>query len=82
MNGVLREWRFLLRDRGAVLWIALAFLLSLAATGFGIAEVREQRATIAHLLEEDAEDRANALAGQEDWGGASYDHNHLNNSQP
>ena len=82
MNGVLREWRFLLRDRGAVLWIALAFLLSLAATGFGIAEVREQRATIAHLLEEDAEDRANALAGQEDWGGAAYGAFHLTYAPP
>ena len=46
---LLREARFLLRDRGAILWIALAFLLSAAATGFGIAEVRDQRATIAAL---------------------------------
>ena len=51
MNAVLRETRFLLRDRGALLWIALAFLLSAAATGFGVAEVREQRATIAEYYQ-------------------------------
>lgn len=82
MNAWLREARFLLRDRGAVLWIALASLLSVAATGFGIAEVREQRATIAALLEEDARDRADALAGQEDWGGAAYAAIHLTYAPP
>lgn len=82
MNALLREARFLLRDRGAVLWIALAFLLSVAATGFGIAEVREQRATIAALLAEDAKDRANALAGQSDWGGAAYAAFHLTYAPP
>lgn len=82
MNAWLREARFLLRDRGAVLWIALALLLSVAATGFGIAEVREQRATIAALLEEDARDRANALEGQEDWGGAAYAAFHLTYAPP
>jgi ABC-2 type transport system permease protein len=82
MNSWLREVRFLRRDRGAVLWIALALLLSVAATGFGIAEVREQRATIAALLEEDAKDRADALAGQEDWGGAAYAAFHLTYAPP
>lgn len=82
MNAVLREGRFLMRDRGALLWIALAFLLSAAATGFGVAEVREQRATIAELRAEDAKDRANALAGQADWGGAAYAAFHLTYAPP
>jgi ABC-2 type transport system permease protein len=82
MNALWREARFLLRDRGAVLWIALAFLLSIAATGFGIAEVREQRGTIAALLVEDAKDRDNALAGQSDWGGAAYGAFHLTYAPP
>lgn len=82
MTGLLREARFLLRDRGAVLWIALAFLLSAAATGFGIAEVREQRATIAVLLEEDAKDRADALSKESDWGGAAYGAFHLTYAPP
>lgn len=82
MSSVWRETRFLLRDRGALLWIALAFLLSALATGFGIAEVREQRATIARLLVEDARDRANALEGQADWGGAAYAAFHLTYAPP
>ncbi len=82
MSAVLREARFLARDRGALLWIVLAFLLSVAAAGFGIAEVREQRATIASLLAEDAKDRANALEGQEDWGGAAYAAFHLTYAPP
>ncbi|MFM7349078.1 MAG: DUF3526 domain-containing protein, partial [Erythrobacter sp.] len=82
MTALLREARFLLHDRGAVLWITLALLLSAAATGFGIAEVREQRATIAVLLEEDARDRADALAKESDWGGAAYGAFHLTYAPP
>lgn len=82
MTGLARELRFLLRDRGALVWIALAFVLSLAATGFGLAEVRDQRATIARLQIEDAKDRDNALAGQEDWGGAAYAAFHLTYAPP
>lgn len=82
MSAMLREARFLARDRGALLLIALACLLSVAATGFGIAEVREQRATIAELLVEDAKDRENALSGQSDWGGAAYAAFHLTYAPP
>jgi ABC-2 type transport system permease protein len=82
MKAVLREARFMLRDRGAMLWLTFAFLLSLAAVGFGLAEVREQRATIAALVIEDAADRANAIAGQSDWGGAAYNAFHLTYAPP
>ncbi len=82
MSNLVREFRFLMRDRGALLWLALALLLSVAATGFGIAEVREQRATIAALLDEDAKDRADAIAKQEDWGGAAYAAFHLTYAPP
>lgn len=82
MSGWLREARFLARDRGAVLWLALALLLSVAATGFGLAEVREQRATIDLLIAEDVKDRADAIARQEDWGGAAYAAFHLTFAPP
>jgi len=82
MKALLREARFALHDRGALLWLTPALLLSAAATGFGIAAVREQRATIAALLEEDAKYRADALAGQEDWGGAAYAAFHLTYAPP
>ncbi len=82
MSAWLREARFLLRDRAALLWIALALVLSVAATGFGIAEVREQRETIAALLAEDARDRADALSKESDWGGAAYGAFHLTYAPP
>ncbi|WP_285712696.1 DUF3526 domain-containing protein [Erythrobacter oryzae] len=82
MTALLREARFMLRDRGAMVWIALALLLSAAATGFGIAEVRDQRATIAVLLEEDAKDRANAISKYDAWGDAAYDAFHLTYAPP
>ncbi|MGY6551520.1 MAG: DUF3526 domain-containing protein [Erythrobacter sp.] len=82
MNSLLREAGFMLRDRGAIVWLGLAFLLSLAAVGFGLAEVRDQRATIAALAAEDAADRANAIAGQSDWGGAAYGAFHLTYAPP
>lgn len=82
MTAVLREARFMLRDRGAMLWLAFAFMLSVAAVGFGLAEVHEQRATIAQLAIEDAADRANAIAGQSDWGGAAYGAFHLTYAPP
>ncbi|MFY8048567.1 MAG: DUF3526 domain-containing protein [Erythrobacter sp.] len=82
MSAIVRELRFLARDRGALLWIVLALVLSAAATGFGINEVREQRATIAALLGEDARDRADAISKQEDWGGAAYSAFHLTYAPP
>ncbi|KWV92045.1 DUF3526 domain-containing protein [Erythrobacter sp. YT30] len=77
-----RETRFLAKDRGAVFWLLLAFVLSVVAVSFGIAEVREQRETIATLIEEDAADRSNALEGQEDWGSAAYYAFHLTYAPP
>lgn len=82
IGGLMRETGFLLRDRAALVWLALALVLSVAAVGFGIAEVREQRATLATLLEGDAADRANAIAGQSDWGGAAYNAFHLTYAPP
>lgn len=77
-----RETRFLAKDRGALFWLLLAFVLSVVAVSFGIAEVREQRETIATLIEEDAADRSNALEGQEDWGSAAYYAFHLTYAPP
>lgn len=72
LRGIRREFGFLLKDRGALFWLALALVLSVVAVSFGVAEVREQRATIATLIKEDAADRASALKGHEDWGSAAY----------
>lgn len=82
MRNFIRESGFLLKDRGAIFWLSLALVLSAVAVSFGVAEVREQRETIATLLEEDAADRANALDGQQDWGGAAYYAFHLTYEPP
>jgi len=72
VRALIRELRFLTRDRGALFWLALTFALSVIAVSFGITETREQRETIATLMAEDAADRQNALQGHEDWGSAAY----------
>jgi len=82
LGNMTREFRFLLKDRGALFWLALALVLSVVAVSFGVAEVRDQRATIATLVEEDAADRASALEGHEDWGSAAYYAFHLTYAPP
>ncbi|MEP2101600.1 MAG: DUF3526 domain-containing protein [Parasphingorhabdus sp.] len=82
VGNLIREVRFLAKDSGALFWLALAFFLSVIAVSFGVAEVRDQQETIATLIEEDAADRANALKGQEDWGGAAYYAFHLTHAPP
>jgi len=82
IGNLIREVRFLTKDSGALFWLALAFFLSVIAVSFGVAEVRDQRKTIGTLIEEDAADRANALEGQEDWGGAAYYAFHLTHAPP
>ncbi len=77
VRDMFREIRFLAKDRGALFWLVLAFVLSIISVAFGIAEVRDQQRTIAELVEEDRADRVNALKGQEDWGGAAYYAFHL-----
>lgn len=61
IRNLIRESLFLTKDRGALFWLALAFILSVISVSFGMSEVREQRATIATLIEEDAADRALSL---------------------
>ena len=45
---------------------------SALAVSAGLIEVRQQRATIARMLEADRADRATVLQAQKDWGGAAY----------
>lgn len=77
-----REAWFLSRDRAAIIWLSLAFLLSAFSVAAGIVEVHSQRQTIERLLEADEADRAAALADQSDWGGAAYYAFHLTYDPP
>lgn len=82
VTGIARKLRFLAKDRGPLFWLALALTLSVVAVTFGVSEVRDQRATIATLFEEDAADRASALQGHEEWGSAAYYAFHLTYAPP
>jgi ABC-2 type transport system permease protein len=69
---MMREFRFMLRDRSVWVWLSLAFLFSVSAVTLGLNEVREQRAEIAELRQLDQIEREVALNGQSDWGSAAY----------
>lgn len=67
-----REAAFMLRDRAVWAWWTVVLVLSALAVSAGLFEVRQQRATIARMLEADRADRATVLQAQKDWGGAAY----------
>lgn len=77
-----REVWFLSKDRAAMIWLSLAFMVSAFAVAAGISEVQAQRQTIERLLEADRADRAAALGDQSDWGGAAYYAFHLTYDPP
>jgi len=69
---MMREFRFMLRDRSVWVWLSLAFIFSISAVTLGLNEVREQRAEIAELKQLDQIEREVTLKGQSDWGAAAY----------
>ena len=68
---LIRESRFMARDRAVLIWMLVVFCLSSLAVWSGSVEVQHQRDTIAHLLEVDQQDRSKEFLGQSDWGGAA-----------
>lgn len=82
MNAPGRELWLLGRDRGALLWLALAFVLSALAVASGISEVRAQRTSLAALIEADRNEREAATSGQDEWGGVAYYSFHLTYAPP
>lgn len=79
---MMREFRFMLRDRAAMVWIAIAFALSLTAVVMGLNEVRAQHAELAELSRLDTADRELVLSEQSDWGSAGYYTFHLVSDPP
>lgn len=77
-----RETAFLMRDRAVWAWWGLVLCLSVLAVTAGLAEVRQQKATIARLVEADLQDRSAVLKAQKDWGGAAYYSFHLTVDPP
>jgi ABC-2 type transport system permease protein len=77
-----REAGFVLRERAVWMWWLVVLALSVLAVTAGLAEVSQQRATIARLVQADAADRAGVLQAQKDWGSAAYHAFHLTYDPP
>ncbi len=77
-----REAAFLSRDRSVWAWWLVVLCLSVLSVSAGLSEIRQQKATIAHMVEADRADRAAVLSAQKDWGGAAYYSFHLTFDPP
>lgn len=82
VNALLREAKFISKDRSVCFWMAIVISLSALSLGFGLAEVNRQQATIDKLLIVDQEDRAAQMEKQKGWGGAAYYSFHLSYDAP
>jgi ABC-2 type transport system permease protein len=81
-SAVRRETSLLARDRSVWAWWLIVLCLSTLAVLAGLSEVRQQKATIARLIQADRADRQAALKAQKDWGGAAYYSFHLTIEPP
>jgi len=78
----MRELKFLSRDKAALLWMALAFFLSVAAVSLGLREVSSQKAQITELMVLDSVEQEVVLADQTDWGSLAYYTFHMTYDPP
>jgi ABC-2 type transport system permease protein len=81
-TAVRREAAFVARDKSVWAWWLVVLCLSVLAVSAGLSEIRQQKATIARLVEADGADRLDVLKAQKDWGGAAYYSFHLTFDPP
>jgi len=79
---MIRELKFMLRDKAVWVWLVLAVLFSVMAVTFGMHEIRQQRMEIADLKQFDQVEREVVLSQQSDWGSAAYYTFHLTYDAP
>lgn len=82
INHIMREWRFMLRQRYVLVLLICAFVLSTFSVVTGISEVNTQRQTIERLKQADEKDRAEAQKKYDDPGSLAYYSFHLTYSKP
>lgn len=82
MTDVLREVRFLFRQKSVAGLLLLAAALSTLSIITGLAEIGHQRTALARMIEADLTDRNGAHAKASDWGGAAYNSFHLTYAPP
>jgi len=81
-SNLIREAKFLLRQRHLVAFFTIVFLLCVFAVGSGISETQTQLTTIERLIDKDTVDRNSVLAKQSDYGSAAYYSFHLTYAPP
>ena len=81
-SDILREMRFLSKQRYIVSFVLVVFALSVFSVWSGIGETRQQQNTIERLVEKDARDRESVLSAQVDYGDAAYYSFHVTYSEP
>lgn len=82
LNELIREVKFISRDRSVWLWVTIVLCLSAISVGSGVAEVKRQGATIEKLIDADQQDRWAEFEKQKDWGSAAYYGFHLTYDPP
>lgn len=81
-SDVIREAKFMARDRAVLVWVMVVLCLSSAAVWSGLIEVQQQNSTLARLVEADQRDRVSSWSQQKDWGSAAYYSFHLTYDAP
>ena len=79
---MMREIRFMLRDKAVWVWLSLALMFSVAAVTLGLNEVSHQQAEIEELKHLDQIERETTLADHSDWGSAAYYTFHITYDPP
>lgn len=79
---MIRELRFMLRDKAVWVWLILAVLFSASAVTLGLNEISEHRTEITELKQLDKVERETVLSQQSDWGSAAYYTFHLTYDAP
>lgn len=82
MQHLIREWRFMLRQRYVVMILLCSLLVSAFAVVTGVREVQSQRETIERLLQADTIDRAETQAKHDEPGMLAYYSFHLTYAPP
>lgn len=82
LNAIIRETKFMVRDRAVLVWMLVVFILSSLAVWSGIDSVEHQSASIERLKTADEEDRMLQLSHVKSWGSAAYYGFYLTHVEP
>jgi len=82
LSAIIREAKFMVRDRAVLVWMLVVLSLSSLAVWSGMDAVEHQRASIERLETADREDRMIQTSHVKSWGSAAYYGFHLTYDEP